>query len=101
MTIHSDQGFQYQNYEYVSRLKTHKVFQSMSHKATCLDNAVAESSFHILKVGTVHNHAYENYEELEHAISDYVTYYNNERIKAKSAGMSPVNYRIHTNQKAA
>ena len=101
MTIHSDQGFQYQNYEYVSRLKTHKVFQSMSHKATCLDNAVAESSFHILKVGTVHNHYYENYEELKHAVSDYVTYYNNERIKTKLAGMSPVNYRIHTSQKAA
>ena len=34
MTIHSDQGFQYQNYDYVSRLKTKRVFQSMSRKST-------------------------------------------------------------------
>lgn len=101
MTIHSDQGFQYQNYEYVSRLKEQHVFQSMSHKATCLDNAAAESSFHILKVGTVHNHSYKSYDELSKAVSDYVTYYNNKRIKTKLAGMSPVNYRIHASQKVA
>jgi len=65
MTIHSDQGFQYQNYEYVSRLKTNHVFQSMSRKETCLDNAMAESIFHILKVGTVHNNHYQSYDELK------------------------------------
>lgn len=54
MTIHSDQGFQYQNKRYINLLKYAKVFQSMSRKATCLDNAPAESFFHILKAGTVH-----------------------------------------------
>ena len=86
MTIHSDQGFQYQNYEYVSRLKTNRVFQSMSRKATCLDNAMAESIFHILKVGTVHNNHYQSYDELKSAITNYVYYYNNKRIKTKLAG---------------
>ncbi|WP_369440769.1 IS3 family transposase, partial [Levilactobacillus namurensis] len=61
MTIHSDQGFQYQNFRYVNILQQAHVFQSMSRKATCLDNAVAESIFHILKVGTVHNHQYRSY----------------------------------------
>ncbi|WP_423220227.1 IS3 family transposase [Cytobacillus praedii] len=28
-------------------------------------------------------------------------YYNNERIKQKLAGMSPVQYRLHTSQLAA
>ncbi|PID05185.1 IS3 family transposase [Sporosarcina sp. P32b] len=28
-------------------------------------------------------------------------YYNNKRIKQKLAGMSPVQYRLHTNQQAA
>lgn len=64
MTIHSDQGFQYQNFRYIDILKQHRVFQSMSRKATCLDNAVAESIFHIIKVGTVHNHQYHSYKEL-------------------------------------
>ena len=53
----------------------------MSRKATCLDNAVAESIFHILKVGTVHNYQYKNYEELESAITNGADYYNQRRIK--------------------
>ncbi|WP_369833476.1 IS3 family transposase [Companilactobacillus pabuli] len=93
MTVHSDQGFQYQNYEYVSRLKKNRIIQSMSRKATCLDNAIMESFFHILKVGTVHNNEYSSYEHLKEEISKYIYYYNNKRIKAKLAGKTPVEYR--------
>ncbi|NRG46395.1 IS3 family transposase [Bacillus sp. CRN 9] len=31
----------------------------------------------------------------------YIEYYNTKRIKQKLAGMSPVQYRIHTSQLAA
>ncbi|HSJ37983.1 MAG TPA: IS3 family transposase, partial [Planococcus sp. (in: firmicutes)] len=34
-------------------------------------------------------------------IAQYINYYNNERIKQKLAGMSPVQYRIHASQLAA
>ncbi|MES1047903.1 IS3 family transposase, partial [Heyndrickxia oleronia] len=34
-------------------------------------------------------------------IINYIYYYNNERIKAKLAGMSPVEYRLHTSRLAA
>ncbi|MCT3212787.1 IS3 family transposase, partial [Lactiplantibacillus plantarum] len=61
----------------------------------------AESIFHILKVGTVHNYQYKNYEELESAITNYVDYYNQRRIKATLAGMSPVKYREHPSQLTA
>lgn len=101
MTIHSDQGFQYQNRDYVSRLAHNRVFQSMSRKATCLDNAMAESIFHIVKVGTVHNNHYQSYDELKSAITDYVYYYNNKRIKTKLAGKTPVQYRYLFDQLAA
>ncbi|MGQ4558551.1 IS3 family transposase [Levilactobacillus hammesii] len=101
MTVHSDQGFQYQNKRYVNLLKESKVYQSMSRKATCLDNAVAESTFNIFKVGTVHNHQYSSYEELKVAVSNYVEYYNHRRIRTKLAGMTPVEYRNHASQLAA
>ena len=101
MTIHSDQGFQYQNRDYVSRLAHNRVFQSMSRKATCLDNAMAESIFHIIKVGTVHNNHYQSYDELKSAVTDYVYYYNNKRIKTKLAGKTPVQYRYLFDQLAA
>lgn len=97
MTIHSGQGFQYQNYEYVSRLKNNRVFQSMSRKATCLDNAMAESIFHIVNVGTVHNNHYQSYDELKSAITNYVYYYNNKRIEnktgRKNSGSIPKSFR--------
>ncbi|GJM47960.1 IS3 family transposase [Weissella soli] len=64
----------------------------MSRKATYLDNAMAESIFHILKVGTVHNNHYDSYDELKSAITAYVYYYNNKRIKTKLAGKAPVQY---------
>ena len=35
------------------------------------------------------------------AIENYIYYYNHKRIKRKLAGMSPVQYRIHTSQWAA
>ena len=34
-------------------------------------------------------------------IEKYIHYYNHKRIKIKLAGMSPVQYRIHTSQWAA
>lgn len=46
-TIHLDQGFQYQYHFWVKELKEHHMFQSMSCKATCLDNAAVESFFHL------------------------------------------------------
>ncbi|WP_230473696.1 IS3 family transposase [Lactiplantibacillus plantarum] len=103
MTIHLDQRFQYQNCRHVNILRQARVFQNMSRKATCLDNAVAESIFPILKVGTVHNYQYKNYEELESAITNYVDYYNQHRIKTKLTGISPLKYQpissleIHSN----
>lgn len=101
MTVHSDQGIQYQHVAYQNILKDNRVFQSMSRKATCLDNAVVESFFHILKVGTVHNHHYATYQDLSTAVAEYIPYYNNDRIRIKLAGMSPVEYREHASQSAA
>ena len=50
MTIHSDQVIQYQSKAYCQTLKQHYVFQSMSRRATCHDNAACESPFYIMKV---------------------------------------------------
>jgi len=97
MTIRSDQGFQYQNYKYTSRLKENRIIQSMSRKATCLDNAMDQSKFHIIKVGTVHNNNL-NYEELNQAVKEYIYHYNNKRIETKLAGMTSVEYRNDSSQ---
>ena len=49
LIIHSDQGWQYQHYGYRQRLTQNHVLQSMSRKGNCLDNAMAENFFGIMK----------------------------------------------------
>ncbi|WP_432363890.1 IS3 family transposase [Sporosarcina sp. UB5] len=100
-TIHSDQGWHYQHRKWVATLKEHRVFQSMSRKGNCLDNAPMENFFGLLKQEMYYGEPPRTYEELKRAIVAYINYYNNKRIKQKLAGMSPVQYRLHTSQLAA
>ncbi|MBQ1787085.1 MAG: IS3 family transposase [Turicibacter sp.] len=100
-TIHSDQGWQYQHQKWVKTLKKHHIFQSMSRKGNCLDNSPMENFFGILKQEMYYGKVYQTYRDLKDAIQKYIYYYNHKRIKRKLAGMSPVQYRIHTSQLAA
>ena len=47
--LHSDQGWQYQQISYQRKLEELGVVQSMSRKATCLDNACMEGFFGHMK----------------------------------------------------
>ena len=49
LILHSDQGWQYQHFGYRQRLADHHITQSMSRKGNCLDNAMAENFFGIMK----------------------------------------------------
>ncbi|SET77316.1 Integrase core domain-containing protein, partial [Salinibacillus kushneri] len=100
-TIHSDQGWGYQMKRYVKKLKDNGIFQSMSRKGNCLDNSPMENFFGLMKQEMYYGKVYKSFEELKQAVTDYIFYYNNERIKAKLTGMSPVEYRLHTSQLAA
>ena len=49
LILHSDQGWQYQHKQYQRMLRNKGIRQSMSRKGNCLDNAVMENFFGILK----------------------------------------------------
>ena len=100
-TIHSDQGWQYQHNKWVKTLKKNKLFQSMSRKATCADNASMENFFGILKQEMYHGEKLLSYDELKSKICEYIDWYNHVRSKEKLAGLSPVEYRTQTSQFAA
>ena len=100
-TIHSDQGWHYQHHKWVKTLKQNKIFQSTSRIATCADNAAMENFFGLLKQEMYYREELISYEALKKKIEKYIDYYNNDRIKQKLAGMSPVQYRTHTSQLAA
>ena len=94
-TIHSDQGFHYQNKKWVKSLKENKVFQSMSRKGNCLDNAPMESFFGIMKQEMYYGEPLKSFEELKKDIEDYIDDYNHVRLKRKLDRQSPVTFRIN------
>ena len=94
-TFHSDQGWAYQMKAYTNRLKTERIYQSMSRKGNCLDNAVMENFFGLLKQEMYYGVVYNSFEELKSEIERFIKYYNEQRIKEKLGWMSPVQYRLH------
>lgn len=100
-TIHSDQGWHYQHNSWVKTLKKNKIFQSMSRKATCADNAPMESFFGILKQEMYYGEQLVSYDELKERIEEYIYWYNHERSKEKLVGLSPVEFRTQSIRSAA
>ena len=94
--LHSDQGWQYQMREFQRLLKEHNITQSMSRKGNCLDNSVMENFFGRLKVEMYYGEKYESVNAFIKKLEEYIYYYNNERISLKLKGMSPVQYRTHS-----
>ncbi|EJG6423255.1 TPA: IS3-like element IS1397 family transposase, partial [Escherichia coli] len=91
--LHSDQGWHYRIKSYQSALADKGLVQSMSRKGNCLDNAVMENFFGYLKEEMYYRRDYRSVEELENAVNEYITYWNQKRIKLSLGGLSPVEYR--------
>ncbi len=93
LILHSDQGWQYQIKAYQERLKKKGIRQSMSRKGNCLDNAVVENFFGLLKSEVLYLQKFTSIDQLKKEIDEYIIYYNTKRIKLKLDGLSPVQYR--------
>ncbi len=93
LVLHSDQGWQYQHKQYQRMLKTKDIRQSMSRKGNCLDNAVIESFFGLLKSELLYLQEFESMEHFRRELADYLNYYNNRRAKAKLKGLPPAIHR--------
>ena len=71
LILHSDQGWQYQHYGYRKRLEEHHIVQSMSRKGNCLDNAMAENFFGIMKSELLYAENFESPEVFIKALDKY------------------------------
>ena len=91
--LHSDQGWHYRMKQYTEALRERGLEQSMSRKANCYDNAVMENFFGILKSEMFYKQKFDSINQLCRAIVAYIKYYNEERIKSRLGGLSPVQYR--------
>ena len=95
LVFHSDQGWQYQHAYYINELKKHGIVQSMSRKGNCYDNCIMETFFGRMKNEMYYGYEkqYSSFEEFSKAVEEYIDYYNNKRIQAKTKWMPPVKYR--------
>ena len=93
LILHSDQGWQYQHKQYQRMLKKKGVCQSMSRKGNCLDNAVIENFFGLLKSELLYLQEFQSMEHFKQELIEYLDYYNNRRIKARRKGLPPAIHR--------
>ncbi len=96
LIFHSDQGWQYQHAFYRNVLKEHQIIQSMSRKGNCYDNCIMETFFGRMKNEMYYGYekSYLSFEDFNKAVKEYIDYYNNKRIQAKTKWMPPVQFRI-------
>ncbi len=86
--MQSDQGGHYTSPVYSNLLEDKGITQSMSRKGKCLDNAPIESFFGHMKGELAYEH-YDNLQDLQSVVDEYMVYYNYERPIYEKNKMTP------------
>ena len=90
---HSDQGVQYASSEYVARLQEAGVLISMAAVGNPYENAKAESFFRTLKMEEVYLKDYQDFEEAQQNISEFIEeVYNHKRLHSSLGYLPPVEF---------
>lgn len=84
LQLHSDQGFQYTSQAYFKLTQSYRITPSMSRRGNPYDNALAENFFSILKTECIYRVKLKTYEEARLLISQYIHFYNHQRIQLKT-----------------
>ena len=93
LIFHSDRGVQYACADFRKELAEHGFIQSMSRKADCWDNAVAESFFGIMKTELVYHEKYDGHQDTLHSVFEYIeAFYNRERRHSAVGYLAPAEY---------
>ena len=91
LIFHSDRGVQYCSNLMRSLLGNNiKVSQSMSRKGNCWDNSVSESFFKTIKYECLYRYNFRSYEGLYGSISEYISWYNTQRIHSSLGYITPL-----------
>lgn len=96
LIFHSDQGSQYASDEYRETLGSAGITPSMSRRANCWDNAVAESFFSTLKIELLYNEFLMDSDLTKTTIAEWIEiYYNRKRRHSTNGGLTPADYEKH------
>lgn len=97
--FHTDRGSEFKNKIIDEVLDTFKIKRSLSMKGCPYDNAVAEATFKIFKTEFSNNYYFDNLEQLEIMLADYVNWFNNIRIHSTLDYLSPKEYKLQNLKK--
>ena len=94
MLVHSDRGSQYASADHRKALRAAKLECSMSRKANCWDNAVAESFFATLETELldIKKGKWSRSEARDEVFRFLETYYNRDRLHSTLGYRTPVEY---------
>ena len=96
LIVHSDRGGQYAGGEFRKLLGKRKIQQSMSRADDPYDNAAMESFFSRLKAELLENGMFEDLEDAQTELFEYIEmYYNTERKHSSLNYQSPMQYENH------
>lgn len=91
--FHADRDSEFDNAAIDEMLEAFGIARFLSKKGCPYDNAVDESTDKTLKAEFVHGERFGSLRELQVKLSDYVWWYNNERMHSTLGYMSPVEFR--------
>ena len=93
--FHSDRGCQYTSREFADFCTENGVVRSMGRRATCFDNAVAESFFATYKKELIHTRPWNDLTEVrQHTFLWIEGYYNRRRRHSTLAYLTPHEYEL-------
>ena len=95
LVFHSDRGSQYTSKHYRKLLNSHGVRASMGSTGACWDNAVVERFFGSLKYDWILKVDQPTRDHMTKDVTDYIRYYNNDRLHTSNNDMSPANYELY------
>jgi putative transposase len=93
LLFHSDRGSQYASECYQSALHNAGITCSMSRRANCWDNAVAESFFGTLKTELIYRTTFSTRAIAKTTIAEWIeVFYNRQRIHSTLGYVSPAQF---------
>jgi transposase InsO family protein len=92
LVAHTDAGSQYTSIAYTDRVAEAGMLPSIGSVGDALDNAMAESWVATIKAELVQGRIFTSFEQAEHEVLAWISFYNHQRLHASLGYLSPVRY---------
>jgi transposase InsO family protein len=92
LVAHTDRGSQYTSADYTQELNDHGVLASVGTVGDAYDNAMAESFVDTFKTELIADRVWRSRSQLELAVVEYVSWFNNERLHESLGDVSPAEF---------